>query len=132
MTFYHGSPIDGLKELNSFVSEHKEPYIYFFTNPVVALLYSVHPVEKPFSWYPYGFDENGTVVYSEYYPNAFFDIYKGKMGYLYECDNVADTKNPTNINSAYTCKMPVTVDRVTQINDVFMRFMEYKIKGFFV
>lgn len=131
MTFYHGSPTGGLKELTPFISEHKEPYIYFATDPAVALLYSVHPVGKPFSWYPYGFDKNGTVVYSEYYPDALSDIYKEKTGYLYECDNVSDTQNSTNINSAYTCKKPVTVDRVTKINDVYTRFMEYKSQGFF-
>ena len=82
MTLYHGSEVGGLTELMPFVSEHKEPYIYFSTNPVVALLYAVRPVSKPFSWYTYGFDKDGTAVYSEYYPDAFADIYKGKSGYL--------------------------------------------------
>ena len=37
MTFYHGSPIGGLNELQPFLSEHGKPYIYFATNPLVAL-----------------------------------------------------------------------------------------------
>lgn len=63
MTFYHGSPVGGLNEL------------------------------KPFSFYPYGFDENGNAVYSEYYDNAFYDLYKGKSGYLYECDDLKKLKH---------------------------------------
>lgn len=128
--FYHGSSTGGLTELKPFLSEHKKPYIYFSTNPVVALLYSVRPVEKPFSWYPYGFNGD-TVVYSEYYPNAFEDVYKGKKGYLYACENVSNTDNPTNINCAYTCENPVKVDGVTEIPDVYDRLIEYQDKGLF-
>ncbi len=67
MTFYHGSQIVKLTELKPVISEHGQPYVYFSTNPLVALLYCVKPVPKPFSWYPYGFDCNGNVFYSEYF-----------------------------------------------------------------
>lgn len=60
--FYHGSPVGGLNELKPFLSEHGKPYIYFSSSPIVALLYAVKPVPKPFSFYPYGFDKNGAVV----------------------------------------------------------------------
>lgn len=99
MAFYHGSPIGGLDELKPFLSEHGKPYIYFSSNPIVALLYAVKPVPKPFSFYPYGFDKNGAVVYSEYFENAFFHLYGGKVGYLYECTHLENTDNPTNIYS---------------------------------
>lgn len=128
--FYHGSDISGLTELRPFISEHKKPYIYFSTNPVVALLYCVRPLEKPFSWYPYGFDGE-TVVYSEYYMGAFADIYKGKKGYLYECTNMPNAENPTNINCAYTCENPVKVYDVTEIPDIYEKLMEYLDKGLF-
>lgn len=55
MHFYHGSPIGGLDELKPFLSEHGKPHIYFSSSPIVALLYAVKPVPKPFSFYPYGF-----------------------------------------------------------------------------
>lgn len=95
MIFYHGSSVKGLKELKPFLSEHGKPYIYFATNSLIALLYAVKPVPKPFSFYPYGFDKNGNVVYSEYYENAFYDLYKGKTGYLYECDDLKETDTKT-------------------------------------
>lgn len=130
MTLYHGSPIGNIKELVPSLSEHGKPYIYFAKNPVVALLYAVRPVEKPFSWYPYGFDGD-TVIYSEYYEGAFADIYKDKIGFLYECDNVPNTENPTNINCAYTCEKAVTVDRVSRIDDIYKHFMNHQSHGNF-
>ena len=131
MTLYHGSPTEGLTQLMPSLSEHNKPYIYFSANPVVALLNAVKPVPKPFSFYPYGFDSDGTVVYSEYYKNAFEKIYKGKVGYLYECDNVTDTGNPTQISCAYTVTEPVEINRVTEIADCYEQFKEYENQGLF-
>lgn len=101
MTFYHGSPVGGLNELKPFLSEHGKPYIYFAADPLIALLYAVKPVPKPFSYYPCGFDKDGTIHYSEYYQNAFSDIYKCKQGYLYECDDIPSAGNPTQINGVF-------------------------------
>lgn len=131
MTFYHGSPIGGLNELQPFLSEHGKPYIYFATNPLVALLYAVKPVPKPFSFYPYGFDRNGNVIYSEYYENAFYDLYKGKVGYLYESDNLKSIDTLIQINCAYTSTEPIKVDRVTTIPDLYVFYNEQKEKGLF-
>lgn len=131
MIFYHGSPVKEVKELKPFLSEHGKPYIYFATNPLVALLYAVKPVPKPFSFYPYGFDENGHVVYSEYYENAFYDLYKGKTGYLYECDDLKYTDTPTKINCAYTTTESIKIDRVTKISDLYIFYKEQETKGLF-
>ena len=131
MTFYHGSPVGGLNELKPFLSEHEKQYVYFTQNPVVALLYAVHPVPKPFSYYPYGFDKDGTIHYSEYYQNAFSDIYKCKQGYLYECDDIPSVGNPTQINGVFVCENAVTVDRVTMIPNLYDCLMEYQQQGLF-
>ena len=130
MKLYHGSSIGELTELKPFLSEHEKPYIYLSDNPVVALLYTVKPVPKPFSFYPYGFDGR-TVVYSEYYENCLEDIYKGQKGYLYECTNVKDTENPTSIKCAFVCQTPIRISNCIEINDVFEKLMEYKKKGMF-
>lgn len=131
MTFYHGSPISDLAELEPALSEHGKPYIYFAANPLVALLYAVKPVPKPFSFYPYGFDSKGTVVYSEYFENAFEKLYKGKVGYLYECDTVNNVEQPTQIHCAYTCTDPVKIDRVTKISDLYEYYIEQEKFGSF-
>ncbi|MBQ8765758.1 MAG: hypothetical protein IJZ16_03035 [Clostridia bacterium] len=130
MILYHGSSLGGITELKPFLSEHKKPYIYLASNPVVALLYTVKPVPKPFSFYPYGF--NGEkVVYSEYYENCFADIYKGQKGFLYKCENIKNLETPTAINCAYTCQTPIKICNCIEIDDVFEKFMDYEAKGLF-
>ena len=130
-TFYHGSPVAGLSELQPFLSEHGRPYIYFATDSLVALLYVVKPVPKPFSFYPYGFDGGNNLIYSEYYENAFYDLYKGKVGYLYECDNLKEITAPTQINCAYAAAKPIKIDRITVISDLFAFYKEQESKGLF-
>lgn len=130
MDLYHGSSIGDLAELKPFLSEHKNPYVYLTSNPVVALLYTVKPVPKPFSFYPYGF-KGKKVVYNEYYKNCFEDIYKGQKGFLYKCENVKNVENPTGISCAYTCKTPISISNCIEIDDVFEKFMEYKESGLF-
>ena len=131
LTFYHGSPVDGLSELKPFLSEHGKPYIYFSIEPLVALLYAVRPVPKPFSFYPYGFDKDGCVVYSEYFENAFYELYHGKTGYLYQCENVESAENPTVINCAYVCTRSVKVERVTVIHDLYAFYQKQSAKDKF-
>ena len=131
MTFYHGSPVARLSELQPFLSEHGRPYIYLSTDPLVALLYAVKPVPKPFSFYPYGFDRGNNLIYSEYYENAFYDLYKGKVGYLYECDNLKEITTPTQISCAYATAKPIKVDRITVIPDLFAFYKEQENKGLF-
>lgn len=131
MILYHGSCVGGLTRLEPYLSEHKKPYVYFSSNPVVAMLYSVKPVPKPFSFYPYGFDREGVVVYSEYFKNAFERIYSGKVGYLYECEDIMDAENPTAINCAYTLSRAVDISCVTEIKDCYTWFKEYEKQGRF-
>ncbi len=132
MHFYHGSPVGGLNELKPFLSEHGKPYVYFSSSPIVALLYAVKPVPKPFGFYPYGFEKNGAVVYSEYFENAFFRLYNGKVGYLYECVHLENTDNPTNINCVCTCSDPIKVSKVTEISNLYSYFKEQESKGLFL
>lgn len=125
---YHGSSAGGLTELKPFLSEHGKPYIYFASNPVVALFYTVHAVERPYNWFPYGF-KNGIPVYNEYYPDALADVYKGKTGFLYEFESINGAENPTGINCACVCEKPVPVERVIEIPDVFEALVECEKRG---
>lgn len=125
---YHGSSIGNLTELKPFLSEHGKPYIYFTSSPVVALFYTVKAVDKPFSWFPYGF-KNGIPVYTEYYPNALADIYKGKTGYIYEFESVDSAENPTDINCACVCQFPVKAEKIIEITDVCEKLLEHEKNG---
>ncbi len=128
---YHGSPVGGLDILSPELSEHGTPFVYVATDPVVALLYAVKPVPKPFSYYPYGFDENGHVVYSEYFEDAFRILYQGQKGYLYECEETADMTQPTHIACAYASSHAIKVRRVTRISNLYEYYMQQSDKGVF-
>lgn len=128
---YHGSSVGNLTTLKPYVSEHEKPYVYFSENPVVALLYAVKPVPKPHSFYPFGFDKNGAVVYSEYFPDAFSILYQGKTGYLYEMENGTGVEPPTHIPGVYTKSEPVLVKNVTEIPDLYAHFMAFEKEGLF-
>lgn len=116
---FHGSAHGSLTVLEPSLSEHGEAFVYFTVNPVIALIYTVKPVPKPFSFYPYGFDENGRVVYSEYWKNAFYDLYKGKTGFLYECAEVSGLFNPTAINGVFVSRKAHRLPNVLK----FLMFM---------
>lgn len=131
-TYYHASPVANNQELKPFLSEHGHKYVYFSTNPLVALLYSVKPVPKPFSWYTYGFNCDGILVYSEYFENQFKTIYGGKRGYLYECDNLSDLLQLSNISCAYASAKSVKVDRMTEVPDLYDYFLHKEKCGEFI
>ncbi len=132
ITYYHGSPISNLNELIPSLAEHNKPYIYFSNNPLVALLYAVKPVPKPFSFYPYGFNEDGILVYSEYFENAFYKLYDGKTGYLYEVENLINIQNPTGIDSVIVYENPIKTTNVTKIHNLYEYYIEKEKLGEFI
>lgn len=96
---------------------------------VVAAFYTVHRVERPYNWFPYGFDKNNIPVYSEYYPDALADVYKGKRGFIYICDGISGIQNPTDINCAYVCENNARVSDVIEISDMYDWFLEREKLG---
>lgn len=131
MVLYHGSPVADLNELKPFLSEHGKPYIYFADNPLIALLYAVKPVPKPFSFYPYGFGNDGSIVYSEYFEDAFRKLYDGKRGYLYECGSVNNAQQPTNIKGVYTCTENTAVKMAAEIDNLYEYYIAQEKSGLF-
>ena len=56
---------------------------------------------------------------------------EGKVGYLYECDNLKEITTPTQISCAYATAKPIKVDRITVIPDLFAFYKEQENKGLF-
>lgn len=128
--YFHGSCLPGLHTLKPHALEHGMPLVYLTTNPVVAALYTVHPVERPYNWYPYGF--SGSIpVYTEYYPQALKDVYGGKTGYIYRCRCEVELSldNPTSIGCALVSRSPVEVKGYTALLDVYEALLEYERSG---
>lgn len=126
---YHGSSVEGLDTLTPHVSDHNESYVYFSSNPVVAMFYCVHILPQPYNFFPYGFDANSIPVYTEYYPNAAAQIYSGKRGFLYVCRKSEELTNPTVIPCAFVSKQPIKVEERVEITDVYAKMLEYEQEG---
>ena len=62
-------------------------------------------------------------MYSEDYPDAFYDLYHGRRGYLYACDQLPQAQQPTKIWCAYTVEEPVQVTQVQAIEDLYAWFI---------
>ena len=50
---------------------------------------------------------------------------------MYECDDIPNVGNPTQINGVFVCENAVKVDRVTMISDLYDCLMEYQQQGLF-
>lgn len=86
MHLYHGSSISDLRTLRPSLADHGRPYVYFSTDETAAAFYAACAVERPYYYFPYGYDAADRPVYTETYPNAFLETYGGKSGCLYICD----------------------------------------------
>ena len=117
MTLYHGSPQGGIGMLQPSLSQHGKAYVYFSTNPVIAAMYVFNPLPAPHAFFPYGFDREGRLIYEEYYEGQFEQLYGGREGFLYECDNVPGAFNPTQIPHVLVSAAPVPVSRCIRIPD---------------
>ena len=84
MLLYHGSNVTGLPQLVPKQADHDRPYVYLTTIEQVAALYLCNAVERPYYWFPYGFESNSDVpIYHELYPNAFRQVSEGVKGCIY-------------------------------------------------
>jgi len=129
MKLFHGSNIIGLDILKPHLADHDRPYIYLSTIEVVAGFYMVNAVEKPYYWFPYGFD-HGTPVYFELYPNALKEVSEGKEGCIYEvAANEKDVLPFKNIPCARLGTVPMEVVNCTKILDAYGWFMQEKLES---
>ncbi|WP_124100225.1 hypothetical protein [Ruminococcus sp. Marseille-P6503] len=126
---FHGSQIAGIESLLPVSSVHGKKVVCLTSNEVLAAVYSVKPVEAPYYWYPYGFDQKGRVCYNEYYENALSDIYKGKSGYIYCCEKKPDIVPLENIKDAFVSYKPCKIMSVEKLDDVYERLLEYIEQG---
>lgn len=127
MRLYHGSRIGGIAMLNPRLADHDRPYIYLSTIETVAAFYLCNAVERPYYWFPYGFQKSapGIPVYDELYPNAFREVSESVRGWIYiveagEADTLPFGQNP--VARLGTGPLPVT--EVIEIPDAYRYFRE--------
>jgi hypothetical protein len=116
--FYHGSAVVGIKTLLPYSKAHntiKNPVVYLTPNETLALFYIWN---RPYKFVTFNENDQGTVVYTEWYENQFSDLIKGLSGSVYECA-AAPCIRSTHIIGVYNSAVPVTVAKETVIDDVF-------------
>lgn len=132
MILYHGSNTFGIETLEPRLADHERPYVYMSTLEIVAGFYMVNAVERPYYWFPYGFDRNGKVQYDELYPDALREVSEGKSGCIYRVE--ADEKDILpfkNIPCARLATVPMKVVGCTEIKDCYEWFLEQEKLGVF-
>ena len=101
------------------------------TIDVVAAFYLCNAVEKPYYWFPYGFDRNSDIpIYHELYPDALKQVSQGVSGYIYEVEADDSQIIPfKNIPCARLATQPIEVVQCTRIENAYELFLEYIRQG---
>lgn len=124
MTYYHCSPVAGLRVLEPKKPAHfdKPARVYLTTSLPMALMYGVRNFE-----YTYGYTKAGQIYYEEYFPNALEELYRGRSASLYICqpEAVEATRIPNEAVSA----APVPVIEEIPIPDVCQALLEQERLG---
>ena len=127
MVLYHGSNITGLEQLKPNQADHDRPYVYLTTIESVAALYLCNAVEKPYYWFPYGFEEGGDIpIYHELYPDALRQVSEGVKGCIYIVNANEEQYIPfKNIPCARLGIVPLDVIDYIDISDAYDLFQDY-------
>lgn len=131
MILYHGSNTGGIQILEPRLADHDRPYIYMTTSDVIAAFYLCNRVERPYYWFPYGFDkEMGVPVYHELYPSALKEVSEGVSGYIYTVDADESRVIPfKNIPTARLATQPLAVTDSKEVKDAWPLFLEFEKQG---
>lgn len=131
MKLYHGSNTANIKILKPRQADHDRPYVYMTTIDVVAAFYLCNAVDRPYYWFPYGFDSGSEVpIYHELYPNALKEVSEGVSGYIYEVNAEESQVIPfKNIPCARLATEPVEVMNCVRVENAYDLFMEYVKQG---
>lgn len=131
MILYHGSSTENIKVLIPNQADHDRPYVYMTTIDVVAAFYLCNAVERPYYWFPYGFERgSGIPIYHELYPNALKEVSEGVSGYIYEVHAEESQVIPfKNIPCARLATEPVQVTKCVRVENAYDLFTQYVIQG---
>lgn len=124
MTYYHCSPVRGLKVLEPGVpkSFDKPAGVYLSTLLPMALMYGVRNFE-----YTYGYTRERQIYYEEYFPGALETLYRGKSASLYICapKSVTTTAIP---NEAVSTEAVTVLEEIV-LDDVCEALLEHERLG---
>lgn len=135
MTFYHGSSIGGLSELQPFSkpwSNLKEPLVYMTSSKQLAAHY-IWPTDKYEIKSPMlDIRPDGTLVFQEMFSGALEYFYKGLSGWIYQCDGDYKLNDDVGVFSTATSAVVVPITSAEFIEDVYEHIMSFAERGKFV
>lgn len=138
--YHHASPTPDIQVLESRISNHNTPLIYFSKKRENTLVYLSNSIEKFCrdtgyahtgkwtKWGPYGF-KNGIMQLDEYYPNALTETYAGVSGYIYYANSIQEADQDIAIPDAAVSVVPVPVDGVEFVPDAYEAILDAERKG---
>ena len=131
MLLYHGSNTFGLTQLCPRRADHDRPYVYLTTIEQVAAMYLCNAVQRPFYWFPYGFEQGSDVpVYHELYPDALREVSQGVRGCIYTVDAKEGEYIPfKEIPCARLGTVPLEVVGCTEVEDAYTLMQRYIADG---
>lgn len=124
MTYYHCSPVGGLRMLEPRRPEafDKPARVYMTTLLPMALMYGVHNFE-----YTYGYTKEGQIYLDEYFPGALQEIYGGRSASLYICAP-AKIERTVIPNEVVACEAVAVLEEMV-IPDVLEALLEQERLG---
>ena len=124
MTYYHCSPVHGLKVLKPGIPTNfdKPARVYLTTLFPMALMYGVRNFE-----YTYGYTREGQIYYEEYFPDALRILYKGKSASIYVC--APEAVEFTQIPNEAVTESEVAVLEEIFLPDVYEAILEQEQLG---
>ena len=129
MEYYHGSIVPNLNTLYPFNVDNslsQKECIYLTSKKEIALLYIW---VRKFMWLTYGFDKQGSVVYTETHKDALKEFYNDVRGYIYSVNIDGDEDNDTKIKNVITMYKEIPVIKCEKVDDVYEKILEYENLG---
>jgi hypothetical protein len=135
MTFYHGSSVGGLTELQPFSkpwSNLKEPLVYMTSSKQLAA-HSIWPTEKYEIKSPMlDIRPDGTLVFQEMFSGALEYFYKGLSGWIYQCEGDFEYNKDAGVFTTATSAISVPIASAEYIEDVYEHILSYMEQGKFI
>lgn len=129
MALYHGTHIQHIRTLTPIANPQNaitKSTICFTPNPNIALFYIWN---RAYKWVAFGEEENGHVVFTEYYKNMLYDFYRKTSGSIYECESDNPNIRPTHMKGVYISEVPVVVQKEIIIPDVYEEICKQSALG---
>lgn len=127
--YYHGTTVPGLTVLKPFASPFsnlKYACVYLSTYKPLAAIYIWN---RPYKWFTFDIKEDGTLYYTESFPNNLREFYDGVKGYIYACEGDYSSDSGTGIRYAAISKEPVPVTGCDMVENAYERILQYESEG---